>query len=135
MNSASTAYVVDIHRKIFGAQRESLHTARIATLVLGLMGIVFALMMATWEIKSLWDEFNKILGLLLGSFGGLFLLGMLTRRANAVGALLGIAGSIVVQLVVMQSQSVHLLLYSATGFISCFMIGYLGSLIFTTKKH
>jgi solute:Na+ symporter, SSS family len=83
----------------------------------------------TWDIKSLWDEFQKILGLVLGGLGGLFLLGLLTRRANGPGAVTGIIGSVFVQIWVMQSQIVHLLLYATTGFISCFIIGYIASLV------
>lgn len=125
MNSAATAYITDIHNKI--KPGSGLKAAKIATLVLGVIGIAFAFMMATWEIKSLWDEFNKILGLVLGSMGGLFLLGMVTKKANSTGALIGIIGSIIVQFFVMQYQSVHLLLYTTTGFLSCFLIGYVAS--------
>ena len=127
MNSASTAYITDIHNKI--TSRSGLKAAKIATLIFGLLGITFAYMMASWEIKSMWDEFNKILGLILGSMGGLFMLGMITRKANSTGALIGVAGSIVVQLFVMSYQSVHLLLYTTTGFLSCFIIGYIFSLL------
>lgn len=133
MNSAATAYVIDIHSKI-RPHEESLITAKIATTILGVLGIAFAYMMATWEITSLWDEFNKILGLILGSMGGLFLLGMLTRRANSIGALFGIIGSIFVQLLFIKTQSIHLLLYTTTGCISCFIIGYLFSLIMPFNK-
>lgn len=135
MNSAATAYIVDIHSKIVSkGTKSSLHAAKIATLLLGIAGIAFAYMMATWEIKSLWDEFNKILGIILGSLGGLFLLGMITRRANAAGALCGIIGSILVQLLMIRLQYVHLLLYTTTGFISCFVIGYIASLIIPGQK-
>lgn len=134
MNSAATAYIVDIHSKIVKKEGSNLHTAKIATLFLGIAGIAFAYMMATWEIKSLWDEFNKILGIILGSLGGLFLLGMVTRRANAAGALCGIIGSTFIQLIIIQQQSVHLLLYTTTGFISCFIIGYITSWIIPCKK-
>ena len=89
--------------------------------------------MATWNIASLWDEFNKILGLILGSMGGLFMLGMLTKRANSGGAISGIVASIIVQLFVARFQTFHLLLYTASGFISCFVIGYLTSLFFKKK--
>lgn len=94
MNSAATAFVTDIYRKLRPATHDGralLRTARLSTLVLGLVGVGFALMMASWEIKSLWDEFSKILGILLGGLGGLFLLGLTTRRANTFGALCGIA--------------------------------------------
>ena len=131
MNSAATAFVTDIHRKLCPAARDGralLRTARLSTLVLGLVGVGFALMMASWEIKSLWDEFSKILGILLGGLGGLFLLGLTTRPANTFGAMCGIATSIVVQILIARSGYVNLLLYSTTGFLSCFIIGYLASL-------
>ena len=64
----------------------------------------------------------------LGGLGGLFLLGIITRRGNTFGALCGIAASIIVQILVARSGYVHLLLYSTTGFLSCFIIGYLASL-------
>lgn len=135
MNSAATSYVTDIHSKIFSiSATNDLKIAKVATLLLGLAGIAFAYMMVTWEIKSLWDEFNKILGIILGSLGGLFLLGMITRRANSAGALCGIIGSLFVQLSVIHFQSVHLLLYTTTGFVSCFVIGYLASWLFPDDK-
>lgn len=131
MNSAATAYSIDIHFRFgWSKKKDRLWLARIFTLIIGATGILFAILMATWDIKSLWDEFQRILGLALGGLGGLFLLGLLTRRANGVGAVLGILGSILVQLWVMYTQPVHLLLYAGTGFVACFVIGYIGSLIF-----
>ena len=132
MNSAATAYVVDIHSRLY--KNASLKTAKNTTAILGCLGIVFAYMMATWEISSLWDEFNRILGLILGSMGGLFLLGMLTVRANSWGAICGIVGSIIVQIYFINSQSVHLLLYTTTGVISCFVIGYVCSFFFKENR-
>jgi transporter, SSS family len=131
MNSAATAYVTDIYRKMRPGRDEKrlLAVARWATLWLGLAGILFAVVMASWDIKSLWDEFSKFLGILLGGLGGLFLLGLTTRRANATGALCGLVGSIIVQTLVTQHQWVNLLLYSTTGFVACFAIGYVVSVL------
>ncbi len=61
--------------------------------------------------------------------GGLFLLAFVSRKANSAGALCGLAGCIIVQLTVMHFQAVNLLLYSTVGFISCFVIGYIVSLL------
>lgn len=131
MNSAATAYSTDVHFR-FGLTSEvsPLKIARLSTLIIGLAGTLFALFMATWNIQSLWDEFNKLIGLIIGSLGGLFLLGILTRKANAAGALAGIAVSIVVQTLVSNHQAVHLLMYTATGVISCFISGWLASFLF-----
>lgn len=133
MNSAATAYATDIHFRFgWNKNTEGLRIARIATMIIGITGILFAFAMATMDVKSLWDEFQKILGLVIGSLGGVFLLGLLTRRANYQGALIGISASIVVQIFVGIYQPVHLTAYSATGVVSCFVAGYLGSLFFKT---
>jgi len=135
MNSVATAYVVDIRPKLMRKKPAAdLKEARRATLIAGALSLCFAILMATWNISSLWDEFNKILGLILGSMGGLFLLGMVTRKANAPGALIGMAVSIAVQIVVANYTPVHLLLYTTVGFITCFVVGYLASYFFKTNK-
>lgn len=136
MNSAATAYVVDIHSKLpFLSMKSGLRTAQLATLLFGITGIAFAYVMATWEVKSLWDEFNKILGLILGSMGGLFLLGMTTKRANTSGAICGIITSVIIQILMIHYQCVHLLLYTTTGFISCYLIGYFSSFLFVKQNN
>lgn len=135
MNSAATAYATDIHFR-FGWSKNTnqLKLARIATFVVGISGTLFAFLMATMDIESLWDEFQKVLGLVIGSLGGVFLLGILSKKANSTGALLGIIVSIIVQILVASYQSIHLLAYSATGVISCFVAGWIASFIFPVKK-
>ena len=133
MNSAATAYSTDIHFRFGWSKGKSqLRIARQATLIIGIVGILFAFLMATMDIKSLWDQFQKVLGLIIGSLGGVFLLGILVKRANSMGVLIGLGMSIIVQLVIAITQPVHLLLYAATGVISCFIFGYFASL-FTRK--
>jgi SSS family transporter len=135
MNSAATAYSTDIHFRFNWSNKVGgLKVARIATLVIGLVGILFALMMATMDVKSLWDEFQKILGLVIGSLGGVFLLGILTKKANSPGVLIGIACSIAVQIWVAIHEPVHLIAFAATGVVSCFLFGYIGSILFEIKE-
>jgi len=135
INSAATSYSVDIHFR-FGWTRKfkDLTVARAASLVLGVAGILLALLMATWGIVSFWDQFLSILGLFMGSFGGLFLLGLLTKRANGTGALIGIIASVLVQIWIDQNQAVHVLLYVATGSITCFVVGYFASFFLPQSK-
>ena len=82
------------------------------------------------DIQSLWDEFQKVLGLVIGSLGGVFLLGILSKKANSKGALIGIFTSVVIQVLVATYQPVHLIMYSATGVISCFVVGWGASWFF-----
>ncbi len=130
MNSAATAYATDIHFRFgWSSGKNQLRIARQATLIIGMLGILFAILMATMDIKSLWDQFQKVLGLIIGSLGGVFLLGILVKKANSTGVLIGLGMSILVQIVIAITQPVHLLLYAATGVISCFVFGYFASLL------
>jgi len=135
MNSAATAYATDIHFRFnWSSEVGGLRIARIATLIIGLVGILFALVMATMDVKSLWDEFQKILGLVIGSLGGVFLLGIFTKKANSPGVIIGIIASVIVQIIVSSSGEIHLILYAATGVVSCFVAGYLASFLFVNSK-
>lgn len=135
MNSGAASFTTDIYNRLgWGKGRNMLSTARWTTLGIGLLGIFFAFFMATYDIQSLWDEFNKILGLIFGSLGGVFLLGMVTQKANGKGAIIGLSISFIIQILISYLQSVHLLLYAATGVTSCFVSGYIASLFFTQKE-
>ena len=134
MNSGAASFSTDVYDRYgFVWHKDPLKMARWTTLCIGMMGILFALFMATADIKSLWDQFNKILGLIFGSLGGVFMLGLLTKKANTKGVLIGIVVSFTIQLIISFQQSVHLLMYAATGMISCFISGYFGSLLFKSK--
>jgi SSS family transporter len=136
INSAATAYITDFHQRFgWGQQQHSLRAAKRASVIIGIVGTLFAVFMASWDIKSLWDEFNKILGLVLGGLGGVFLLGVLSRRASGIGALGGILISAIVQYFVALYQPVHLLLYTGTGVITCFISGQVISLFFPNKNQ
>lgn len=136
LNSAATVITVDFYKRFVGHRTDAhyLSFARVATVVIGIVGMGFALMMAGFEIKSLWDEFSKILGLFAGGLAGLFLLGMSSRHATTGGALIGFLGSAAIQYWVSSSGAVHFLLYTLTGLASCFVIGWLVSWLLPEKK-
>ncbi|MEL6853208.1 MAG: sodium/solute symporter, partial [Bacteroidota bacterium] len=128
MNSVATAYTTDFHRR-FSWRGNLLKVAQNSTQVAGLLGTMFAIMMASWDIKSLWDEFLKVVGLFTGGLGGVFVLGFISQKAHGRGALVGLIASMFIQYLVATSHSVHILLFTATGFLSCLIIGYLASLM------
>ncbi len=131
MNSISTAITTDFVRRfeLIGSERGYLKLARLLTVVSGLLGTGFALVIAYADIKSLWDSFISILGLLGGAMCGLFMLGMFTQRANGTGALIGaILGALGLWLV-QQYSDVSFLLYASIGIAATFVSGYLASLL------
>jgi Na+/proline symporter len=85
--------------------------------------------MATFDIRSLWDLFLRILGLLGGGLAGIFALGIFTRRAHGRGALVGIFASALLLGWVQQMTATHFFLYGAIGIVTAFTVGYAASLL------
>jgi len=136
LNSVSTAYCNDFHSHFRPnvSDAKLLQIARIATLITGVLGVLLALWMASSNIKSLWDQFYRYLGLFTGGLGGMFLLGMLTKRANATGTLLGLVVSALLIWYISVYTEINFLMYAFFGVASCFVFGYIFSLIFKDKK-
>ena len=131
INSAATAITTDFYRRFRPAvsDQRCLRLARVLTVVLGVVGTGTAMVMAGGEIKSLWDQFMRILGLFGGSLAGLFVLGIFTRRAHGTGAFIGAVVSALVLYVVQQYTPLHFFLYAAVGILSCLVVGYVMSLV------
>jgi Na+/proline symporter len=131
MNSVATAFTTDFYRRFNPSvqDRTCLSVARLVTALIGLSGTAFALTMATWDINSLWSQFAKYIGLFGGGLGGLFLLAIFTRRANSRGAMLGFLASAVIQYALHAKDTVHGVLFAATGMVTCFVLGYAVSLV------
>ena len=131
MNSIATVITTDFYQrfKADATEHSSLRIAKWTTAIIGVSGTAFALLMATWDIKSLWDQLNTFIGLFAGGLGGLFLLGMFTRKTNGTGAVAGLVASAVVQFIVKAYTPVSFLLYTFTGMASCIIIGYVISLL------
>ncbi len=136
MNSISTALVTDFVRpwNWISTERGYLWLGRILTILLGTMGALLALMFASADIKSLWDQFMKILGLFGGAMCGLFCLGIFTTRANGPGAIIGAIAGALTLFFVQRYTDVHLLLYAFVGVGACFVVGYVASLAFPPMK-
>ena len=132
MNSVSTVITTDFFRRLRPLSSESayLKMARSITIVIGILGTGLALLMASWGISSLWDHFNLIVGLFAGGLGGIFVLGIFSKKANGVGALIGLMASGVIQYLIKDFTDTHLLMYAFTGMFSSIAIGYLASLFF-----
>ena len=133
LNSVATAFIKDIDSRILRpwlSDRTYLRTAQLAVIVSGLIGIGIAIAMAESNIVSAFKTFNMMIGLTAGSLGGLFALGVFTRRAHGTGALVGaFAGLMTVLTIHITKAPVSGLLYAFIGFAVCFITGWFASLI------
>jgi len=97
LNSSATVCVVDFYRRHFrreASDRRSLSALRIVTVALGLLGTAAALAMI--KAKSALDVWWQISAIFGGGMLGLFLLGLLIKRAGHISALSGVIVSITV---------------------------------------
>ena len=131
MNSTATTIVTDFMRPFEACKTERgyLAAARVITCVMGIIGTLFALFFINPEIKSLFDAFLKVIGLFMGVLGGLFVLGVLTRRANSTGAMVGAAVGAVTMFSLWRFTTVNGYLYTTSGIVTCVLAGYLASLL------
>ena len=136
MNSMATALTTDFARRFAWLQSEKsfLNLARFSTVLFGLLGTLFALLIASADVKSLWDSFIGIMGLFGGAMCGLFLLGIFTEKANSKGALVGALVGVLCLWITQAYTDVSFLLYGAIGIFSTFAVGWIFSLIFIKDK-
>lgn len=136
INSAATVMTEDFYSGMFGVKKDSskMRFARIVGILIGGLGVSMAVLLATFDITSLWDQFNFFLGLLTSGLGGLFMMGIFTKRIGTRSAFAGFIGSIVVLLLCNGYSHVSVVLYGAIGLVSCFLIGWLSSFVFGRGK-
>ena len=131
MHSTATIWVTDIYARFVPDSTDAarLRLARSLVLILGVFGTASALWMAATDVKSIWDFFQKTVGLFGGGLTGLFILGLFTRRANGVGALIGAVTSAAIVYAVAALTPLNFFYYAAIGCLSCVGIGYVVSLV------
>lgn len=97
LGSMATLTLCDLYKRYFRPQageRESLRVLHAATLLWGLLGMSAALAMT--RVKHALDVWWELAGIFSGGMLGLFLLGLLSKRAGRGPALLAVAVGLVV---------------------------------------
>lgn len=136
INSVSTAFSVDFVQRFRPSIKDTtlLKVARWTCVVSGMIGLCIALLMATWDITSLLDYFNTILGLLTSGLGGLFVMAIFFPRIKGRAALTGfIAGELVVLLMFLYTD-VNFFLFGATGIVVSVITAWLLSYAVSESK-
>ena len=133
IHSIATVLSVDFLNRLRGEPADPLSIAKKLTLALGVLGTVSALFIATQDIKHLWDHLMGIIGLLLGALGGLFTLGIFTRRVAAIHAWAGLGACVLALWYVKNFTDLNGLLYGAVGTGSCFLVGWVLSFLVPRK--
>ncbi len=124
LNSLCTVTMVDFYKRFRGEKTEGgtdVGTARLFTLAWGIAITFTAMYMGA--LGQIVEGTLKVLGFLSGPLLGMFLLGILTRRANTIGVFAGaVVGTFVTYLVA--RTNVAWLWYGPVGLIATVAIGY-----------
>jgi SSS family transporter len=137
MNSVATIFTEDFFMKLrpSATDRQRLVTLKATSYIVGILGTVMALLLATRDLKSMmvvWTQFTALLG---GGIVGVYSLGMFSKRANGFGAICGAISSIAVTGMVKLYTNLHWGTYVPIAIFSCILVGYLSSLIFPQRKN
>ena len=137
INSVAAVITSDFYKTLSKKQnpKHSMSIARWSGVIVGILGIGMALILATWNIASLWDQFNTFLGLLTAGMGALFIMGIFFPRISGNAALIGTFGGIALLLIVKNHTSLSFLLYGFVGMTSSILLAYLISFIWPNKKN
>ena len=128
MHSIATAFTTDFLSKDRGSE-SLLKLAKRITLILGVLGTVSAIYIASQDSKNLWDTLMGYVGLILGTLGGLFTLAIFTNRTASVHAWTGVIVAAAVLYYVKFHTEAHPLIIGAIGTVTCFLSGWIASLI------
>lgn len=137
INSVATMASVDFYERLARnpSPRRSVVFAELVTVGAGLVGIGAALVLARYDIRSLFDVSIELAGLLGGGFAGAYTLGMFTRRANSPGVAIGIASAIVLTTLAWSFKLMHPYFYLGFSIMLCIVIGYIASLFFPPPQR
>lgn len=136
MNSVATLFTEDFYMRFRKAatDRERLFSLKATSYVVGIIGILMALLLAAQDIESMMVVWSQLSALLGGGIVGVYSLGMFTRRANGFGAICGAIASIIIALLVKAYTPLHWATYLPIAILTCIVFGYMFSFIAPQKK-
>jgi SSS family solute:Na+ symporter len=131
LNSLSSSSMMDFYLRHHPhlSDRSQMRISRISTLLWAML--LFALaVLSLHKVGRVIEVGLQIASVAYGAMLGVFLLGILTRRANQEGAILGMACGLAVELYIWLWTPLPWTWYVAAGTIVTFSVGYLSSLAF-----
>ena len=135
LNSLASTTVLDFYKPLINpkASDESLlQLSRWLTAIWGVILMVIAFVARGWG--SVFTVGLTIASLVYGTMLGAFLLGVLTKRANQTGVIVGMLASLSTMTAIKFYTSIAWTWYVLIGTVVCFSVGYLVSLVAGEKQ-
>ena len=130
LNSLSSTSMMDFYLRRYPGLSDSrqMRVSRISTLLWAV--VLFALaVLSLHKVGRVIEVGLQIASVAYGGLLGVFLLGVLTRRANQNGAIVGMAAGLAAELYIWRETQLPWTWYVAVGTVITFSVGYLTSLV------
>jgi sodium-coupled monocarboxylate transporter 8/12 len=133
LNSLTSATIADFYQKLRRASMPAsdaklLTLSRYLTVAYG--AVVVALAFQMHRLGTLLEASNKAIGLVGGPLLGLFLLGMLFKRTNTPGAVIGWLAGVAILIPVCFYSHISFLWYTLIGLMATLLVGWSASWLF-----
>ncbi len=130
LNSLASTTVIDFYRPFFKSDARPEDELRISRWMTVLWGAILVLLaVLSRGIGSVLEAGLTIASITYGSMVGVFLLGVLTRKANERGSIMGMAVGLVSMLAVWYFSEIAFTWYVLIGTVITFSVGYTASRI------
>ncbi|HJD00788.1 sodium:solute symporter [Candidatus Arthromitus sp. SFB-turkey] len=139
LNSVATSWTLDIQNFITKdlSFKKQTKIAQLISLLVGIISIVVSIILASSEIKSAYEWFNGFIGAVLGVLAGIFVLGVVYKKATKLGAYVGFIVATIVVLALkykLLNVDVSIWAYSLITIVVTVVVGIIVSL-FSKEKN
>jgi solute:Na+ symporter, SSS family len=135
LNSLASTTVVDFYRPFFkkdSTPAQQLRVSRWMTVLWGIVLVLLAIM--SRGVHSVLEAGLTIASITYGSMLGVFLLGILTRKANEKGSITGMVAGLFSMLAIWRFSAIAFTWYVLIGTAITFAIGYSASILLTNRR-
>ena len=135
LNSLSSTTIIDFYLQRYPQvdERHRVQLSRLATLFWALLLFGLAVL-SLHKVGRVVEVGLQIASVAYGALLGVFLLGVLTKRANQSGAMIGMLCGFLIELYIWLGTRVPWTWYVAIGTIVTFLVGYGASLVFQNNE-
>lgn len=139
LNSSATSIVTDfIARFKKGMTSEKqVKCGSWCVAIVGVLGVVAALILSTLETRSLFDTFQNFIGTLTGGLSALFFIGIFMPRVSGAVAIVALIVNYIISLMlpaVVPVEHLHTFTYGGIALVGCLVVAFIGSLIAPNKR-
>ena len=128
LNSMTAVCVLDVYKRLFHkphkTERHYLLVSRIGVVVWGVIATIAGVASAGVDLGNIVERMGRIAGPFGGPVLGVFILGILTRRANSVGTILGALLGLTAAWVLALTGKVAFTWYGSIGCYTTVLTGY-----------